>query len=80
MRIGFAVLAGAAAQYGFGTDYTDGLLVGVIFYLGSYYLSRYLWYRQLDKKAVGKIYSTGIGGFIFLFLFTYILLVTVASV
>jgi uncharacterized membrane protein YeaQ/YmgE (transglycosylase-associated protein family) len=79
LRISMGVLAGASAETIFGTDSTDGLLVGVIFYLASYYVARYFWFKRLDKKNLGKIYSTGIGGYILLFLFTWILLFTLVS-
>ena len=74
-----AVLGGLTAYQVFGTDYLNGVLVGIIFYLASYYLARYIWFRQLNRDDVGKIYSTGIGGFILVFLFTWILLFTLAS-
>jgi len=80
MRIGMGVLGGVSAYRVFGNDYLNGLLVGVIFYLASYYLARFLWFKKLDREHVGKIYSTGIGGYILVFLFTYILLFTLASV
>ena len=80
MRIGLAVLGGLTAYRVFGTDYLNGLLVGIIFYLASYYLARYLWFRDLDRADVGKIYSTGIGGYIMVFLFTWILIFTLVSV
>ncbi|MGP8125066.1 MAG: hypothetical protein ACLQEQ_04250 [Nitrososphaerales archaeon] len=79
MRIGLGVLGGLTAYRVFGLDYLDGLLVGVIFYLASYYLARYLWFRELDKADVGKIYSTGIGGYVLVFLFTWILIFTLVS-
>ncbi len=79
MRAGLALLGALAAYNVFGTDYLDGLLVGVMFYLASYYLARALWFRELDRDDVGKIYSTGIGGFVLVFLFTWILLFTLAS-
>lgn len=79
MRIGMAVLGGVAAYGIFGLDYFDGLLVGIIFYLASYYVARYLWFRKLDQQYIGKIYSTGIGGYILVFLFTWILLFTLVS-
>ena len=79
MRIGLGVLGGLTAYRVFGLDYLDGLLVGVIFYLASYYLARYIWFRKLDKADVGKIYSTGIGGYIMVFLFTWILIFTLVS-
>lgn len=79
MRLGMSVLAGAAAHYGFDTDYFNGALVGLIFYLGTYYIARYLWFKDLDRQSVGKIYSTGIGAYAFLFFFTWILLFTLSS-
>lgn len=57
-------------------DYSDGLLVGIIFYLASYYLARYLLFREQYRENIGKMYSTGIGGYILTFLFTWILLFT----
>jgi hypothetical protein len=52
------------------------LLIGVIFYLASYYLARYIWFRDLGHEYLGKIYSTGVGGYVLTFLFTWILLFT----
>ena len=79
LRVGPAVLAGAGANYVFGADYANGALVGIILYLASYYLARYFWFKDLSRESLGKIYSTGIGGYVFLFIFTWILLFTVAS-
>ena len=78
LRVGFGVLAGFLSNWIFSPtlDYTDGILVGVIVYLGSYYVARYAWYRTLDRKDTGKLYSTGIGVFVMIFLFTWILLYT----
>jgi hypothetical protein len=57
-------------------DYADGILVGMIFYLSSYYFARYVWYRKLDREFLSKLYTTAIGGFIMIFLFTWVLLFT----
>ena len=70
------VLGGLAAFRVFGSDYASGLLVGVIFYLASYYVARYLWFKEQARESLGKIYSTGIGGYVLTFLFTWILLAT----
>jgi len=78
-RIGLGVVGGLAAYRVFGLDYVNGLLVGVIFYLASYYLARYLWFKDLKREDLGKIYSTGIGGYVMVFLFTWILLFTLAT-
>jgi hypothetical protein len=71
------VLGGLAADRVFAPgDYVDGLLVGVIFYLASYYVARYLWFKETAREHLGKIYSTGVGGYVLTFLFTWILLFT----
>jgi len=72
------VVAGLLANLLFSPtlDYADGILVGVIVYLVSYYVARYGWYRSLERKDIGKIYTTGVGIFAMVFLFTWILLFT----
>ncbi len=78
-RISLGVLAAFAAEGVFrilGGDYTDGLLVGVLVYLASYYLARYTWFRKVEPEKVSKVYTTGIGGYVMLFLFVWILLFT----
>jgi uncharacterized membrane protein YeaQ/YmgE (transglycosylase-associated protein family) len=79
MRLAIGVVAGVGAKYIFGADYLDGLLLGIIGYLMSYYAARYVWFRKLDKTKLGKIYTTGIGGYVMVFLFSWILLFTLAS-
>jgi hypothetical protein len=76
LRIGLGVVGGLTAFQVFGSDYTSGLLVGVIFYLASYYVARYLLFKELPRENLGKIYSTGIGGYVLIFLFTWILFST----
>lgn len=78
MRIVLGVVAGVGAEFVFGLDYIDGILLAVIGYLGSYYIARWAWFRKLDPAKVRKIYTTGIGSYIMLFLFTYILLFTLS--
>jgi len=72
-------LAGLVADFFFGVDYFNGVLIGVVFYLASYYAARYLWFRKLGREYLGKMYSTGIGGYAMIFLFTWILLFTLRS-
>ena len=76
----FGALAGFLANWAFSPtlDYFDGILLAMIFYLGSYYFARYVWYRDIDRQNYSKLYTTGIGVFIMLFLFTWILLFTLA--
>lgn len=79
-RLGFAVLAGFLADFIFGLDVFDGILMGVLGFLGSYYVSRYAWYRNLEAQYTSKMYTTGIGGYVMIFLFTWILLFTLSHV
>ncbi len=78
LRIGLGALAGLAADLVFGVDYANGILIGVILYLASYYVARYFWFKKLERAYLGKIYSTGIGGYATIFLFTWILLFTLS--
>lgn len=61
------------------TDWTIGVSVGIIVYLASFYLARFTWYRGVGIEAQGKIYTTGIGSFVMVFLFTWMLFFTVQS-
>lgn len=67
------------AEFLFGVDSGNGILVGVLFYLATYYIARYLWFRKVDSQHVTKLYTTGIGGYVMLFLFVWILLFTLFS-
>ena len=78
-RLGFAVLGGAIAEVLTGTDWTSGVSIGILFYLISYYVARFTWYKGVGKEGQGKIYSTGVGGFAMIFLFTWILFFTLQS-
>jgi hypothetical protein len=80
LRIGLAALGGFSAEVLVGTDYASGISIGIIFYLLSYYLARFAWYRSLGREGQGKVYSTGIGGFIMIFLFTWMLFFTLQIV
>ena len=79
-RIGLGVLAGLLAWIIPGTDFYNGISIGILVYLVSYYAARYLWFKGLDKQYIGKMYSTGLGVYIGLFLFTWILLFTESAV
>ncbi len=71
--------AGVLADYIWtlpGFDWTIGITLGLLIYLLTYYGARYTWYRKLEPSKLGKVYSTGIGSYVMLFLFTWILLVT----
>ena len=53
--------------------------IGILFYLISYYVARFTWYKKLGREGQGKIYTTGIGGFIMVFLFTWMLFFTLQA-
>lgn len=68
------------AQTAIGTDYFTGISIGIGIYLASYYAARFTWYKGADQSSQAKIYSTGWGGFIMVFLFTWMLFFTLQAV
>jgi hypothetical protein len=76
------VVAGALAYFVSRLDAVDslwnGITVGLGFYLISYYTARYGFYRKTGREYLSKFYTTGIGGFALVFLFTWILSFTLA--
>jgi len=62
-----------------GIDWTSGVSIGILFYLVSYYVARFTWYKGLGRESQGKIYTTGIGSFLMIFLFTWILFFTLQA-
>ena len=78
-RLGLAALAGFLAEALVGTDYASGISIGILFYLISYYGARFTWYKGMGREGQGKIYTTGIGGYLMLFLFSWILFFTLQT-
>ena len=80
MRIALGVVSGVAADYLSGLDppnaLVNGVAVGLVFFMASYYAARYGIYRNLPRDQFAKLYTTGIGGFIMAFLFTWVLVFT----
>ena len=76
MRVGFGILFGVAAEYVFKLDYFDGILLGILGYLTSYYVARFVFFKTVDKKNVSKLYTAGIGAYVMMFIFTWLLLFT----
>ncbi len=62
-----------------GPNYLDGVSLGIIMYLVSYYVPLLTWYKGQPRQVQGKVYTTGIGTFVLVFLFCYILLFTVQT-
>ena len=81
-RIGLGAVGGALAKLVFSPsqsaspDYADGILVAMIFYLASYYIARYAMFRKLQREYFVRLYTTGIGSFIMMFIFVWVLLFT----
>jgi hypothetical protein len=73
--LGLAAFAGLAAEM-VAPDPATGISIGILVYLVSYYVARFTWYRSLGREGQGKIYTTGIGGFVLVFLFTWMLFFT----
>ena len=57
-------------------DYSTGILIGLLLFLGSYYLFRLSLGKKFTKEEMGKLYTTGAGSFALLFVFSWILLYT----
>ena len=49
-------------------------------YLVTFYLARFTWYKGSSREVQGKVYTTGIGGFVLVFLFTWMLFFTLQTV
>jgi hypothetical protein len=85
LRLTVGVISGVLSYYLFSAtpinlnNTTNGILVAIIIYLATYYFARYAWYRKLSPEYISKLYTTGVGGFIMLFLFSWILLFTFFS-
>jgi len=67
--------AGACVD-GLKPDYTTGVLIGVLLFLGSYYALKGTIGKNFEKDQVGKIYTTGVGSYVLLFVFSWALLFT----
>ena len=78
-RLAWGVLFGALAYYAqlnWNLGIINDVLLGVIGYLTSYYFARYIWYRKLEPANMSKLYTTGYGVYIMMFIFSWFLLFT----
>ena len=84
LRLGVAAVAGLFAELEAvavgAPDWGTGLAIGVAAYLVSYYLARFTWYRSAERAVQAKVYTTGIGGFVLVFLFTWMIFFTLQTV
>jgi hypothetical protein len=61
---------------GLAPDYSTGILLGLFIFLASYYFLKYTVGKRFEKDEQRKIYTTGVGAFALLFIFTWVLLFT----
>ncbi len=79
VRISLGVVAGIVSDFVFRADYANAISVAILIYLASYYVARYLWFKKVAPSEASKIYTTGLFGFVMLFIFSWILLFTLVS-
>ena len=67
---------GGACLGGASPDYSTGILLGLFLYIATFYLLRWSVGRSFDKTQQRKLYTTGVGSFLMLFVFSWVLLFT----
>jgi hypothetical protein len=77
LRAGMGGVTGLAADLVFSSDYISGILLAVIVYMGSFYLVRSVWGKSFKPEQLSKLYTTALGTFVLVFLFTWIFTFTV---
>ena len=76
LRAGLGAVTGVLAQFIFGGDYYNGGVLGLLVYLLTYYLARFVWGKNVTRQEMAKLYTSGIGTFVMLYLFFWLLLFT----
>ena len=61
---------------GVNPDYQTGILLGLFLFLASYYFLKLTIGKKFPKDEQRKIYTTGVGSFVMLFVFSWVLLFT----
>lgn len=80
-RIGWGILFGSITEYFFKFDQGyNGILLGVLGYLVSYYVARVFFFRKVEQNIASKLYTTGIGAYTMMFIFTWLILFTISLV
>jgi hypothetical protein len=57
-------------------DYSTGILIGLFLFLASYYFLKSIYGKKFAKDQQNKIYTTGVGSFALLYVFSWVLLFT----
>jgi len=77
MRIGFGilagVLAGALGYLSYNPMAFRGVGIGFMIYFLSYIVAKFSFGRSLPPTDYRKMVTTGLGGYVFIFLFMWIL-------
>jgi len=77
MRIGFGVLAGilagALGYLSFNPMAFRGIGIGFMIYFVSYIVTRFSFGKHLPPTDYRKMVTTGMAGYVFMFMFTWIL-------
>ncbi len=81
IRIGLAIIAGlvtsALGFNSFNEHAVNGIGIGILFYILSYVIAVMLYKRIILSSEKSKLFTTGIGAYIFMFLFIWILYNTI---
>jgi hypothetical protein len=77
VRVVLGAATGTLAATVAGNDYMTGILFALVVFLASYYAFRFVWGANFSKGEQGKIYTTGIGSYVMLFLFFWLFLFTI---
>ncbi len=83
MRAAIGALTGLflgllTAVFGIGGE--NGIFLGMLMYILTYYLARFTVSAQIPPKEARKLVTTGLGSFIMLVLFVWILVNTLFSI
>ncbi len=68
--------SGGACVGGVSPDYSTGILIAMFIFIASYYGFRAVFGKRFPKDEQRKIYTTGIGSFVMLYVFSWVLLFT----
>ncbi len=68
--------SGAVCVGGLNPDYSTGILLGLFLFIVSYYFLKATMGKRFEKEEQRKIYTTGAGTMLMLFIFSWVLLFT----
>ena len=68
--------SGGACVNGLSPDYQVGILLGLFIYLATFYVLKWTVGKTFEKDQQRKLYTTGVGSFALLFIFSWLILFT----